>query len=177
MRIRGTLKSITQDWKTKRLTVTFELTEANAEDLEKITDKDVDLEIKQHRKHRSKNANALLWECLGRTAEALHTDKWTLYMNALRNYGQFTLIQIEPEAFEKFRQIYRECEDVGGHTVNGKEMRQVLCYYGSSTYNTQEFSRLLSGVIDDMKAAGLETPTSEEMRRSLEELERENDKK
>lgn len=171
MKIRGTLKSINQDWQTKKISATFELTEANASDLEKIKDQDADLEIKKHRNHRSRNANAMLWACLGEAAAFLHTDKWTLYINALRLYGQYTMVEMEPAAFEKFRNIYRECEDVGGHTVNGKEMRQVLCYYGSSTYNSEEFSRLLSGVIDDMKQAGLETPTSEEMQRALEELE------
>ena len=172
MKARGTVKSIGQDWQTKKISVTFELSEINTTELAGIEGKDLDLEIKQHREHRSGQANRLLWACLGEAAAHLHTDKWTLYLNALRLYGQFTLIDMEPQAFEKFRTIYRECEDIGSHTVNGKEMRQVLCYYGSSTYNSEEFSRLLNGVIDDMKQAGLETPTSEEMRRALEELEK-----
>ena len=48
----------------------------------------------------------------------------------------------------------------------------MLCYFGSSTYNTKEFSVLLEGVISEMKEARLETPTSEDMRRSLEQWER-----
>lgn len=72
---------------------------------------------------------------------------------------------------------WREVEEIGDIKINGRDAIQLLCYYGSSTYNTQQFSALLDGVISEMKELGLQTPTSEEMRRSLEELEkRENGK-
>lgn len=168
MKIRGFLQGISKNWKNNRLQITLELTEGNAEDIETLNDKDLSIELKQYRKSRSLNANAMLWACLGEISAVIGTNKWDLYLQALKNYGQYTMIEIEPEALKKFKSIYRECEDVGAHTVNGKEMRQVLCYYGSSTYNTAEFSRLLDGVIDDMKQAGIPTPTSEEMKRALE---------
>lgn len=151
----------------------LELTEGNAQDIETLTDKDLSIDLKRFRKSRSLNANAMLWACLGEIAAVMNTNKWDLYLQALKNYGQYTMIEIEPNALEKFRSMYRECEDVGGHVVNGKEMRQVLCYYGSSTYNTEEFSALLNGVIEDMKNAGIPTPTSEEMKRALEAWENE----
>lgn len=173
MKLRGFIKSIGKDWKNNHLQVMLEIIEGNAADIETLTDKDLSIDMKQFRKSRSLNANALLWACLGQMAEVLNANKWELYLQSLKNYGQYSMIEIDPDAFEKFKSIYRECEDVGGHVVNGKEMRQVLCYYGSSTYNTKEFSVLLNGVIDDMKHAGIPTPTSEEMKRALEAWEHE----
>ena len=41
----------------------------------------------------------------------------------------------------------------------------MLCYFGSSTYDTKEFSVLLDGVISEMREMGIQTPTSEEMER------------
>ena len=177
MKIRGKLKDVNRDYMTGRWTISFEMYEGSINEVQQIRDKDLSVEAKQYRDHRSGKANRMLWACLGEIAAALHADKWDLYLQALRNYGQYTLIEMEPAAFTKFKQLYRECEDVGSRTVNGHEMRQVLCYYGSSTYNSQEFARLLDGVIEDMKQAGLPIPTSEEMRRALEELEHEEAQK
>lgn len=181
MRIKGTLKGITKDFMTGRWNITFEMTEGNPQEVQQIQNKELAIEAKQWRDHRSGRANRMLWACLGEIAQALHADKWDLYLQKLRECGQYTLIEMPQEALPKFRAIYRECEDIGARIVDGQEMRQVLCYYGSHTYNSQEFSVLLDKVIEDMKAAGLPTPTSQEMRRAIEELEeqerRENGKK
>ena len=60
--------------------------------------------------------------------------------------------------------------------INGRDAIQLLCYYGSSTYDTKQFSALLDGVISEMQEIGLEMPTSEEMRHCLEEWERKSQK-
>ena len=62
--------------------------------------------------------------------------------------------------------------------LNSTKLIQMLCFYGSSTYNTEEFARLLNGVIDDMHDMQLETPPDAEMRALLEQMERrEHDKR
>ena len=55
-------------------------------------------------------------------------------------------------------------------------MIQMLCFFGSSTYNTKEFSQLLDGVISEMKEMHLETPPDEEMKQLLEGM-RERDQR
>lgn len=50
-------------------------------------------------------------------------------------------------------------------------MLDVLCYFGSSTYNSKEFGLLLNDIIEDMKAMGIPLPTSEEMQIALKEVE------
>lgn len=159
------------DVTTGKWLLTFETVEL-PDIFDKTRDKDLNLEIKQHRNHRSKDANALLWECIGRLAVALRADKWDIYLLMLKRYGQYTYIVVPPNAVEMVARQWRECEVIGDININGRDGVQMLCYYGSSTYDTKQFSVLLDGVISEMKEIGLTAPTSEEMRRSIEEWEK-----
>lgn len=170
MKTTGRLTNITIPFRSKNPVVSFEI-QANAEDVEKYADKELDITFVRHRKKRSMDANAMLWACLGEMARALKSDPWDVYLYMLERYGKFTHILVKPEAVESVKAMWRETKVVGER--NG--MIQMLCYFGSSTYNTKEFSYLLDGVISEMKEMHLETPPSEDMRRILEEMnEREN---
>lgn len=159
------------DVTTGKWLLTFETVEL-PDIFDKTRDKDLNLEIKQHRNHRSKDANALLWECIGRLAMALRADKWDIYLLMLKRYGQYTYIVVPPNAVDMVARQWRECEVIGDININGRDGVQMLCYYGSSTYDTKQFSVLLDGVINEMKEIGLTAPTSEDMRRSIEEWEK-----
>lgn len=161
------------DVTTGKWLLTFETVEL-PDIFDKTRDKDLNLEIKQHRNHRSKDANALLWECIGRLAVALRADKWDIYLLMLKRYGQYTYIVVPPNAVEMVARQWRECEVIGNININGRDGVQMLCYYGSSTYDTKQFSILLDGVISEMKDIGLTVPTSEDMRRSIEEWEKQS---
>ena len=102
----------------------------------------------------------------------LHQDAWEVYLLMIERYGKFTHILVRPEVVEAVRTQWRETKVVGETTVDGNPMIQMLCYFGSSTYNSEEFASLLDGVISEMKEMGLETPPSEEMRALIAELER-----
>lgn len=173
--------------KLKGLTPAGELTlgtNGDPAEIEAYKDKDLDVEIKVHRDHRSLDANACLWACLGELAGALGFTNWDMYLMELKAYGQFTQVRVWEEALPDLKRAWREIEVVGDQSVEvrvldaaGYPMTEehkeliVNCYYGSHTYNTKEFSRLLTGVIEDMKAAGLTPPPSQEMRRMLREME------
>ena len=176
MKARGKLVDIKLSLDTQRPVASFEII-GKPEDIEKYRDKDLDISFDRHREKRSKDANACLWACLNDIATALHTDKWTEYLNALRKYGQYTYICVLPEALEALKRQWREIEVVGDQIVYNEAgdevlMNQVLCFYGSSTYNSKEFSRLLDGVIDDMRELGLPAPMSDEIMAMIEEIEK-----
>ena len=135
-------------------------------------DRDKAFEIKEHKEKRSLNANALLWKCLGEISEALRTDKWQVYLQMLKRYGKFTYICVKPNAVESIKAQWRECEEIGEIKINGQNSVQMICYFGSSTYNSKEFSVLLDGVISEMDEMGLETPTDREMERVLKQWEK-----
>lgn len=135
------------------------------QDREKLFD------ITEHREKRSRDANALLWACLGELAGALRSDKWTVYLQMLKRYGQYTYICVKPKAVEAIKKQWRECEEIGHINIDGQDSVQMLCYFGSSTYNSKEFSILLDGVISEMKEMGLETPADRELKRAIEQME------
>lgn len=170
METTGRVKSVTRDFKSGKVIVGFELD--TLPDLDALSQCEVlDISAKKHREKRSLNANGLLWKCLGEMAAVLRADKWDIYLQMLKRYGEYTYVCVKPKAVDMLKRQWRECEEIGTISVNGIPAVQLLCYYGSSTYDTKQFSVLLDGVISEMKEMGLEPPTSEQMRRVLEEWE------
>lgn len=175
MKFTGVIKNVFRDWNTNKYNITFEINEpAAVQEVDKIKDSKLSIEAKKYRKKRSIDANALLWACLGEIAAAMNppADKWDIYLNMLKDYGKYTYICVRPNMVEAMKAQWRECEVVGNIDINGKEAVQLLCYFGSSTYNTQEFSRLLEGVISEMENMNLQPPTSKEMRLAIESVEK-----
>jgi len=175
MEAQGVLKGVARDLVTGRWMVTFEI--HSLPSLDDISGGDtLDISAVRHRNKRSKNANALLWECLGRIASTLRTDKWSVYLQMLKRYGEYTYVCVKPKAVEMLKRQWRECEEIGTIDINGQAAVQMLCYYGSSTYDTKQFSVLLDGVISEMKEMGLDTPTSEQMKQALDAWEKQHEK-
>lgn len=172
----GQVESIEQDFITGKIKAVFSINEgvSIANWLNTMKDQKLAVKMAKFSEKRSKDANALMWHCLGQIADALSTDNWSVYLQMLKRYGQYTYICVKPKAVEYIKKQWRECEVVGEVDINGQESVQMLCYYGSSTYNSKEFSRLLEGIISEMKDLGLQPPTSEEMRASLEKWQKEN---
>lgn len=179
MECTGRIKDISLDWKTNQLNLALSINEKNAiSEIEKIKDDEkLSIKIVKYRKKRSLDANGLLWHCLGQIAASLQADKWDIYLQMLKRYGKYTYICVKPNMVDSVRSQWRETEVVGDVNINGSEAVQMLCYFGSSTYTTKEFSVLLDGVISEMQEMGLETPLSQDMKRALEEWERKTSEK
>ena len=110
---------------------------------------DILFEIKEHKEKRSNNANRLLWHCLDQIAKAMipPADKWDVYLMMLKRYGKFTYICVKPNVVDAMKKQWRESEVIGHVDINGQDSVQMLCYFGSHTYDTKEFSVLLDGII------------------------------
>jgi predicted house-cleaning noncanonical NTP pyrophosphatase (MazG superfamily) len=114
------------------------------------------VEVKQHREKRSLDANGYLWVLLQQIAEAVKSSKDEIYLQMLERYGVFTHIVVQKKVVERIKKEWRTVRDLGEITVNGKTGIQLQCYFGSSTYDTKEFSVLLDGVISEAKELGIE---------------------
>ena len=117
----------------------------------------LEVEIKIKRKRRSLNANAYLWELLGRMAAVLKTDKDSVYLMMLERYGVYTHVCVKPAAVERVKQEWRTVRELGEITINGQKAVQLQCYFGSHTYNSKEFGVLLEGVLSEAAELGIET--------------------
>lgn len=170
----GKLVNVSQDLLSGRMNLTFEVENTAISQLDNIKNEDkLSIKAVKFRSKRSLNANALLWECIGRMAATLRTDKWEVYLMMLKRYGKFTYICVKENVVEAVKQQWRECEVIGEVTINGKKAIQMLCYFGSSTYDTHEMSVLIDGVMSEMKEMGIETPTDERTKAALERWEAE----
>lgn len=172
MKFIGKLFGVSKDFETNKYIISFLMDEGNLSFLDEIKEKTLKISADIFKSKRSKNANALLWECIGQMARVKKQDKWVVYLDVLKHYGISCYVCVKPEAVKGLKKIWREVEEIGELEINGKKAMQCLCYYGSSTYDTKEFSDLLECVFAEMEGMGLETPTQKELQRSLDEWNR-----
>lgn len=171
MEFTGIIKGISNDYITGELNITFSVNEKSTiiPEYEKLKDcKKLRIEAKKYRNRRSLDANAYLWVMLQKMAEVLRSDKWSLYLQMLKRYGQFTYIVVKPNAVEGVKKQWRECEEIGEVDVNGTKAVQMLCYYGSSTYDSQQMAHLIDKVVEECEELGIETISPTELQQMKE---------
>lgn len=139
-----------------------------AAELEKLKGKELKIKVVQYRKGRSLSANALFWHCVDEIAKALRRDRWSVYLSLLRDYGKTTYICVKPNMVDAVKKQWRECMELGIVKVNGKPAIQMQVFFGSSTYDTAEMSRLIDGTIDEMRELDLPLPIPTEVAAALE---------
>jgi hypothetical protein len=125
--------------------------------------------LKEYRQKRSLDANALFWKAASLIAEHIGSDKDSVYLMLLSRYGVFTHIVVKPQAVEQFKQSYRLCEEVGEVTVAGQTGIQLRCYFGSSTFNSKQMSRLIDGAISELKEMGIDFVPESDISKAKEE--------
>lgn len=140
------------------------------------------VEIKEYRKKRSLDQNALYWKVLTVFAEALDMGNAEAHNRMLRAYGQLEryeddtpvyMVLPDTEAAEK-KALDAETYHVKPTSQvkqgrDGRDYRTYMLLRGSSTYSTQEFSRLLNGLLDECRNIGIDVLTEQE-RSLLEDL-------
>ena len=158
-----------------RLTVRTPRAKVIAAQLE--PDREYDVEIKRHRKKRSLTANAYYWSLLTKLADALKESNPYVHNMMLRDYGQmerydgkivYVVLPDTADAEEKAARAetyHLKPTSQVKYGNDGQVYRTWMLLRGSSTYNTQEFSRLLDGLIEECKSVGIETMTPAELAR------------
>jgi len=124
--------------------------------------KELSVEIKKWREKRSLSANGLLWKMCYEIGCVINRSKDDVYESMIERYGVFTHIAVKENAVEMFKQQYKLVREIGGCKVNGKDGIQLQCYFGSSNYDTKQFSHLLDGVLNEAKDLDIETITPQE---------------
>lgn len=166
MECTGKLKSVSKNWISRKWEVTFEINEDITASIDKIRDKLLNLTAKIHREKRSLDANAYAWVLMQKIAEAIHTDKWSVYLMMLERYSPvFTHIIVRPEAVERVKGEWRTVKVLGPIQVNGSSGIQLQCYFGSSTFDSKEMASFIDGIVSDCKEMGIETLSPDEIER------------
>lgn len=166
----GKIHSVSVDYFSGKPMVTFALNEVNSaremvdelKSLEKLS-----LKIGKFKQKRSLDANAYCWTLIGKIAEKTKVPKEEVYREAIRGIGgNYDVVCIKENAAESLRSAW-ERNGIGWQTevmlskLDG--CTNVLLYYGSSTYDTEQMSRLIENILQDCKALGIEVKPQEEI--------------
>lgn len=143
----------------------------------------IDIVIKKHRKKRSLDANAYYWVLVSKLAKVLDSSNPEIHNHLLRMYGEPELFDgipvytTIPETEEAERKVNTLMDYHLAPTSQVREGNDGVMYRtyrlirGSHTFNTEEMARLIDGLVESCKEAGI--PDSEiastEERRILKE--------
>ena len=124
-------------------------------------------DLKEYREKRSLDANAYFWRLLDELAISLGEPKEDLYLRYVKECGPFRDFTLSEEEAGTFRTAWSmlgtgwPTEQVD-YAEDGDRL-VIRAYYGSSTYNTKQMSRLIDSVVADCKAVGIETLPPEKL--------------
>lgn len=160
MECTGNITNITTDWQTGKFNVTFALNESSSiNEIAKLKDcEKVAIKMTKHRNRRSLDSNAYAWVLMQKIAEAINSDRWSVYLDMLQKYSRdFTFVICKENAIDKLKELYRTCIDLGEVNVNGTEGHQMQVFFGSSTFDSKSMSVFIDGIVSECKELGIET--------------------
>lgn len=124
-------------------------------------DKLLRVTVKEHRKKRSLNANALCWALCTEIANILRTDKDSVYLTMLKRYGQSAVVSVRSDI--PFGGYLKYFETEGESVLNGKSFTHYKVFKGSSEYDTREMSIFLDGIVSEAKEMGIPVLSAAEL--------------
>lgn len=165
----GSVKGVSFSYLSGKPLVTFELNEKqNALDMVDALQNDrLTLKVAKYRKRRSLDANAYCWTLIGKIAEKTNTPRQDVYRAAIKDVGSNSdVVCVKSEAAESLCRVW-ERNGIGWQTdtfpskIDG--CTNVILYYGSSTYDSEQMSRLINNIVQDCNQLGIETKPAEEI--------------
>ena len=172
MQYTGNITDLSIDFRTGNGKVSLILDTKNLSELEEIKDTKLNIELKQYKRKRSLDANAYCWVLINKIAERTDVPAKDIYKDAITYVGSYEVLPIKDEAVNKFIEAWTKrgigwiCQTTKSK-LNG--YTNVLAYYGSSSYDTKEMSKLIDIIIEECKQWNIETLTPAELNRLKEE--------
>ena len=135
---------------------------------DKVADKDYTADIKRDTGKRSLDANRYFWVLCGRLAEKMKTTKESLYREFVRDVpDNNVIVPIKREAAGTWMRNWERngigwiCDDLQSSKLDG--YTNIINYYGSSTYDKRQMSRLIDLLVDECHIQGVDTKSPEEI--------------
>lgn len=132
--------------------------------------KDLNMTLADYKKKRSTDANAYCWVLCGKIAEVMpEKSPRDVYRENVRKVGVYLQMNMWENAVPTFEEKW-ESKGIGWFVDLVDDDSQpgfklIHAFYGSSTYDTAEMSRLIDSVIQDAQAVGINTMTPKEIER------------
>lgn len=166
----GTLKGAARDIVSGKWSITFEI--EGEPSIEGLKDQKLEITAVKYRKKRSLDANAYFHVLVSKIAEAMGASNTEIKNQLIRDYGQYEYIDdqiptylVAPEYVDEL--LKREDIHFKPAGYEGDRVRLAVMR-GSHTYNSKEMSVLIDATVNEAKALGIETLSSEEIAHMLE---------
>ena len=176
--LRGKIASFTVDYSTGKQLITLEVSNDFRPYYDELKDKELSIEMKQYRKRRSLDANAFLWATIGDIAEKLRITPVEVYRELIPDVGgNYTIYPVKKDAVEQYMNMWNSigmgwiCENLGDSKIKGYD--NLVCYTGSSAYDTAQMSRLIELALAEAKDLGIQPRLTAQERAAALELWRE----
>ena len=147
--------------------VTFKIYQNNLNAIDSIRTDKLLLVIKEYRQKRSLTQNAYMWVLLNKLADKLNDTAENIYRHFIEDYGVKDYILVQDQAVEElqnrwnkkgmgwFSKILRKGKVDGTTTM--------IVYYGSSSYNSKEMSRVIDAIVESCEENEIPTMTKTEI--------------
>lgn len=172
----GTITDIGIDYKTNKTKISLLLNTKALDIVEELKNENkLNIELKKYRKHRSLDANSYFWKLLTELCELAEIDTVEEYKRRVKELGIFRQFKTEKDNIKTFEKMWTSqgmawfCEVADTTYIENIEFKIINAYYGSSSYNSKQMSRLIDGVVQDCEIYGIETKPKEEIESLLKE--------
>lgn len=134
---------------------------------DELREGEISLNAMKWRNRRSLDANAYMWELVGKIAQKTRQKPVDVYRHAIKEIpGNSTLVCVQNKAKDVLQQQWK-AKGLGWQTdelpskIEG--CTNIMLYYGSSVYNTTQMSLLIDSIVEEAKELGIETLTPYEL--------------
>ena len=141
--------------------ISFSTKEDFSTEFDELSQQPVSVEIKKAAKKRSKDANALAWVLIDKLSAKTRIPKTEIYRNAIREIGDVSeTVCVQDKAVDRLCSGWQK-NGIGWQTDTMPSKLPgctcVILYYGSSTYDTAQMSRLIDLLIQECEQQGIPT--------------------
>jgi hypothetical protein len=174
MKVTGRIKNVSVGLFSQKPELTLELDDKNAltAEYDKLKERDkLTIEVKPYIPKRSNSANAYAWVLMDAIAKNQGITKEEVYLHQIQKVGVFQPIQINEAAVDTMVHSWSLhglgwiAQRIGPSDKKG--FVELALYYGSSSYNTHQMSRLIENIVQECKILGIETKTPDEIANML----------
>ena len=122
-------------------------------------------EIEVKKKKRSKNSNSYYWSLLQQLCFELNLDLIQEYRKRVKELGICQTFVLDTKNLPTFEYLWsnngiayftEKVEENGNKTT-------INAYYGSSSYNSKQMSRLIDNLVQDCRSVGIQTLEDKEI--------------
>ena len=122
-------------------------------------------EIEVKKKKRSKNSNSYFWTLLQQLCFELNLDLIGEYRKRVKELGICQTFELDTKNLATFEYLW--CSNGIGwfiEKVDYNENKTIInAYYGSSSYNSKQMSRLIDNLVQDCRLVGIQTLEDKEI--------------